>query len=86
MANLYANIAQISKREDIVECFHMITSRSAALLRLNNYGVAEGNAADLVVLDCEDRAAAVAELAQPLYGFKRGRMTFSHAAAEINRP
>ena len=86
MANLYANIAQIGKREDIVECFHMITSRSAALMRLDNYGVAEGNAADLVVLDCEDRAAAVAELAQPLFGFKRGRLTFSHAAAEINRP
>ena len=86
MANLYANIAQIGKREDIIECFNMVTSRSAALLRLDNYGVAEGNAADLVVLDCQDRAAAVAELAQPVFGFKRGRLTFSHAVAEINRP
>ena len=86
MANLYANIAQIAKREEIIECFHMITSRSAALLRLDNYGVNEGNAADLVVLNCNDRAAAVAELAQPLFGFKRGRLTFSHATAELNRP
>ena len=86
MANLYANIAQIAKREEIIECFHMITSRSAALLRLDTYGITEGSAADLVVLNCNDRAAAVAELAQPLFGFKRGRLTFSHAAAELNRP
>ncbi len=86
MANLYANIAQVGKREDIIECFRMITSRSAELLRLDDYGVGEGNAADLVVLDCEEPVSAVAELVQPLFGFKRGRLTFSHAAALINRP
>ncbi len=86
MANLYANIAQVGKREDIIECFRMITSRSAELLRLDDYGVSEGNSADLVVLDCEEPASAVAELVQPLFGFKRGRLTFSHAAAQINRP
>ncbi len=86
MANLYANIAQVGKREDVIECFRMITSRSAALLRLDDYGVGEGNAADLVVLDCTDPATAVAELVQPLFGFKRGRLTFSHEAARLNRP
>jgi len=86
MANLYANIVQIGKHEDIIECFHMITSRSADLLRLENYGITEGNVADLVVLDCQDLSSAIAELAQPLFGFKRGRLTFSHAAPEINRP
>jgi len=86
MANLYANIAQVGRREDIIECFQMITSRSAALLRLDNYGIGEGNAADLVVLDCADPATAVAELVQPLFGFKRGRLTFSHEAARLNRP
>jgi cytosine deaminase len=86
MANLYANIAQVGKREDIIECFRMITSRSAVLLRLDDYGVGEGNAADLVVLDCSDPATAVAELVQPLFGFKRGRLTFSHEAARLNRP
>jgi len=86
MANLYANIAQVGRREDIIECFQMITSRSAALLRLDDYGLGEGNAADLVVLDCADPATAVAELVQPLFGFKRGRLTFSHEAARLNRP
>ena len=41
---------------------------------------------DLVVLDCTDRAGAVAELAQPLWGFKRGRRTFTWPTAELHRP
>lgn len=86
MANLYANIAQIGKRDDVVECFRMITSRSAELLRIDDYGVREGKAADLVVLDCADPATAVSELVQPLFGFKRGRLTFSREAPRLNRP
>ena len=86
MANLYANTAQIGQREEIIECFRMITTRAAKLLRLDDYGLTEGNPADLVILNCTDRATAIAELAQPLYGFKRGRLTFSHSAAHINYP
>jgi cytosine deaminase len=85
-ANLYANIAQVGKRDDIVACYEMVTSRSARLLRLTDYGVHEGALADLVVLDAADRAGAVAEIAQPLYGFKRGRMTFERPAARLLRP
>ncbi len=85
-ANLYANITQIGKRDDIVACFDMVTSRSAQLLRLPDYGVRVGAAADLVVIDAPDRASAVAEIAPPLYGFKRGRMTFQRQRAEMFRP
>jgi cytosine deaminase len=53
---------------------------------LSDYGIAIGNPADIVVLDCRDGAAAVAELAQPVLGIKRGRMTFSHPAAVIHYP
>ena len=86
MANLYANICQVGARDDIRECFDMITRRSARLLRRDDYGVAVGKAADLVVLDCTAPEQAVAELAIPLYGFKRGRMTFSRQLAELYRP
>ena len=86
MANLYANICQVGARDDIIECFEMVTNRSAELMRLDDYGLAVGKAADLVILDCTDRATAIAELAQPLWGFKRGRMTFSRQPAELNRP
>ena len=86
MANLYANICHVGARDDTVECFEMITNRSARLLRLDDYGLEVGKAADMVVLDCYDRLSAVAELAQPLLGFKRGRLTFKREPAVVNRP
>lgn len=86
MANLYANIAQVGRRDDIVECFEMVTGRSARLMGARDYGLDVGNAADLVVLDCPDRASAVAELARPTHGFKRGRATFTHEPAVLHRP
>jgi cytosine deaminase len=85
-ANLYANIGQVGARNDVRECFNMITARSAALMRVADYGIAVGRPADLVVLECADPETAVAELATPLYGFKRGRMTFSRAPAVLHRP
>ncbi|MGD9536221.1 MAG: amidohydrolase family protein [Alphaproteobacteria bacterium] len=86
MANLYANICQIGARADVRECFEMITRRSARILRLERHDVAVGAAADLVVLDAEAPEAAVGELASPLYGLKRGRMTFRRPPAELLRP
>lgn len=86
MANLYANIAQVGLRDDIIECFEMISARSARLMRLTDYGVAVGKSADLLVLDCATRASAVAELVQPIAGYKRGRQTFSREAPRLLRP
>jgi cytosine deaminase len=86
MANLYANICQVGKKADMRQCFEMITARSARVLRLKDYGVAVGNAADLVVLDATEPEMAVAELAPVLYAFKRGRRTVSRQPATLHRP
>jgi cytosine deaminase len=86
MANLYANICQVGKRDDIRECFDMVSRRSARLLRLSDYGLEVGKSADLVVLDASSPEQVVAELAVPLYGFKRGRMTFSREPVKLHRP
>ena len=85
MANLYANVCHVSRGEELAECFAMLTTRSARLMRRGHYGVAVSNAADLLVFDCRDAKAAVAELAQPLFGFKRGRLTFTRPAARLHR-
>ena len=55
-------------------------------MNLADYGITAGHPADLVVLDCDAPADAVAELAQPLFGLKRGRRTFTRAAPVIHRP
>jgi cytosine deaminase len=51
-----------------------------------DYGIAVGHPADLVVLESRDPASAVAELAQPLFGLKGGRRSFTRAPATLHRP
>ena len=86
MANLYANICHVGRFEELEECLEMVTNRPARLMRIADYGIAVGRSADLVVLDAPDRVAAVTELAAPLYGFKRGRRTFTRQPPVLHRP
>ena len=86
MANLYANIAQVGSVSGLRECLEMVTHRPARLMRKEDYGLAVGNPADMIVLDCATATDAVRELASPLFGFKRGRRTFTRAPAELHRP
>ena len=76
MANLYANVAQIGRAAELASCLDMVTTLPAKVMNLRNYGLAVGNPADLVVLDCKDRKSAVAEIARPLFGMKAGKRTF----------
>lgn len=85
MANLYANVAHAGAR-DFASCLDMVTKRPARLLRREDYGIEVGKSADLVVLDCSSSEQAVSELAVPLYGFKRGRMSFARKPVELFRP
>ena len=86
MANLYANICQVGQIDDTIECFDMVTRRSADLLNLDDYGIEVGKSADLVVIDNKDRQGAVAELSQPLMGLKRGHVTFRREPADLLWP
>jgi cytosine deaminase len=86
IANLYANVAQTGRADELQACFDMVTTLPARLMNLKDYGIAVGNPADIVVLDCADPVSAVAELAQPVLGMKRGRISFQHAPATLNRP
>ena len=86
MANLYANIAQVGSDEDFRECFNMITSRSAALLNLDHYGVEVGKAADLVVFDATSRREAVSALSPLLFAFKRGARTVTNPRVQVHWP
>ena len=86
MANLYANVCHVGAASDLRECLAMVTTRSAKLMRVADYGIEIGKPADLVVLDCTRPEQAIAELAAPLMGFKRGRRTFTRAPVELHRP
>lgn len=86
IANMYANVAQRGTSDEVAECFEMVTSRPGRLLRRDDYGIAVGNAADLVVWDAASAGDVVATNAPPLFGFKGGRRTFTRARAELHRP
>jgi cytosine/creatinine deaminase len=86
MANLYANVCHVSRPADLAGCLDMITGAAARLMRLDDYGIRIGGAADLVCIDARNPAEAVSTLAQPLWGLKRGRMSFSRARPQLYRP
>jgi cytosine deaminase len=86
MANLYANVCHVSRPADLAGCLDMITGAAARLMRLEDYGIAVGGPADLVCLDASNPADAVATLAQPLWGIKRGRASFTRPRAQIHPP
>jgi cytosine/creatinine deaminase len=86
IANLYANVAQLGDAPALCSCFDMVTKGPARLMNLEQYGVEVGSPADLVVLDCAEVAAAVAEIVVPLSGYKRGRRTFTRTRPMLHRP
>jgi cytosine/creatinine deaminase len=86
MANLYANVSHVSRPADLAGCLDMITGAAARLMRLKDYGIKVGGPADLVCLDAPGPAEAIATLAQPLWGTKRGRMSFSRARPQLFPP
>jgi cytosine deaminase len=86
MANLYANVCHVARPADLAGCLDMITTSSARLMRIADYGIAEGCPADLVAIDATNPADAIARIAQPLWGMKRGRLSFRHARPELLSP
>ena len=86
IANLYANVVQRGMDEDLAECFDMLSRRSARLLRRSDYGIAAGNPADFVLWNARSRTEAIATVAQPLFGYKRGRRIFTRDLPELHRP
>ena len=86
IANLYANIVQRGTDEDLAECFAMISTRPARIMRKKDYGVVVGNPADLVVWNARTPAEAIATVAQPLAGYKRGRELYRREMPALQRP
>jgi cytosine deaminase len=86
IANLYANVVQRGTAKDLAECFAMLTHRPARILRRNDYGIAVGNPADLVVWNASTPAEVIATVAQPVTSFKRGRRIFTRETPTLHRP
>jgi cytosine/creatinine deaminase len=86
MANLYANVLQVDRPAHLRDCFDMLTTRSARLMNLCDYGFSVGNPADVVIVDARTPEQAVAEIAQPIAAFKHGRRTMAWQRPQLLRP
>ncbi|HWX62936.1 amidohydrolase family protein [Bradyrhizobium sp.] len=86
MANLYANVCHVSRPDELAGCLDMITGTAAKLLRHDDYGITIGRPADLVCVDARDPGETIATLAQPLWGLKRGRLSFTRERPKLHAP
>lgn len=84
--NMYANVVQHGTDADLEVVFDMATGQAARILRLEDYGVAVGNPADLVLWNARSPAEVVATIAPPLAAFKRGRRLFTRELPALMRP
>ena len=85
MANLYANVAQLARDEELAAAFDMVSCEGARLLGVP-HGLEVGMQADIVLLDAVDPAGAVREIAPAIAGWKNGLKTFVRAPAQLLRP
>ncbi|MCR8550532.1 amidohydrolase family protein [Salipiger sp. P9] len=83
MANLFANVAQLSCDSDLAAAFAMVTEEAARLMRVPDYAIAVGGAADVVLIDAPDAASAVRGVAPVLAGWKAGKQTFERPRARL---
>ena len=82
MANMYANVAQLSQDSALLEAYNMITKNAAKLLNIQTE-IKVGKPANFVILEAKNAVEAVRTISQPLIGFKNGKQTFSNSKAEI---
>jgi cytosine deaminase len=85
-ANLFANVSQMGTVPELLQCLAWVSSESARLLRLTDYGLTPGCRADFIVFDAPSPAAVIAGIEAPLMGYKGGKQTFSRPAGTLVRP
>lgn len=80
MANMYANIAQLTTDADIRTAYEMVTTNAAKLLA-KQARLRVGGPATFVLLEAASAVDAIRTIAQPLLGYKNGRQTFANSKA-----
>ncbi|MEX0281554.1 MAG: cytosine deaminase, partial [Arenibacterium sp.] len=68
------HVGQLSSREDMAWCFDAVTTNSARIMGLENYGVAKGCAANFVLLQAADKIEAIRLRANRLAVVRNGAL------------
>jgi cytosine deaminase len=84
--NMHGIVTQRGNDDEVRALWDMTTSSAARLMRKDDYGLAVGNPADLVVLDAPDEIMALRTVAPVLAAFKRGRRTVTREPVRLHKP
>ncbi|MCV0395255.1 MAG: amidohydrolase family protein [Rhizobiaceae bacterium] len=68
------HVAQMTSPADMARCFDMVTTESAAIMGLDDYGLGVGKTASLVVLDAVDPVEAIRLRADRLFVVAKGNV------------
>ena len=85
-ANLYANVAQLATQSELSKCMHWISTDSARLMGLSNYGIEVGMDADVNFFNAQNESEVIATVLAPSMGLKRGKITFKRKEVELFFP
>lgn len=85
VANLFANIAHLSRDAEMAAAFDMVSINPARQLG-HTTALEIGQPADIVLLDCQSPAQAVRTIAPVLCGYKNGRRSFERPRALLFKP
>jgi len=84
--NMHAIVTQRANDDEVKALWDMTTKTAAKLMRKDDYGIAIGGPADLVVLDAPDSVMALRTIAPVLAAYKRGRRTVTREPVQLHRP
>ncbi len=73
-ANLLIHMGQLIGDSQIPKVFDMITVNSAKTMNLDNYGITEGNQADLIILDGKSEREVMRIQSECLYVIRKGKV------------
>ena len=83
---LFRSVTQRGNDDEVQALWNMTTVTAAKLMRKDDYGIALGRQADLVVLDAPDEITALRTVAPVLAAYKRGRRTVTREPVKLHRP
>jgi cytosine/creatinine deaminase len=88
VASMGLHVAQMTSQAAMRQCFEMVTTTPARIMKLEGYGLAAGCHADFVLLQARDPVEAIRLRATRLKVFRRGKMIASTpgATALLNLP
>ena len=73
------HVGQLSSREDMAWCFDAITSNSATVLHLEDYGISVGSKANFNLLQAKDTIEAIRLRAHRLFVVRNGKLISRNA-------